>query len=228
MTTDAMWTDFTIESVSPATSDKGDKDQQWEVKGKYSWTPKWPVRLFKSPTGGSWPNASECPEIFKELSGKRAVDKVVKVRVARGDLTKGAQAEYDSLASEDKNVEISQKQSEYLAEAQSNERTRFKFHWYLVSPYWSEESEELEEDDKVIVTHKGGNIRIPASGADKSKITSMNLEAIQQIRGILNNLEEEISNSAPETVAEKESEELSEDDEIDKLLNDDPAGDDLW
>ena len=65
MTTDAMWTDFTIESVSPATSDKGNKDQQWEVKGKYSWTPKWPVRLFKSPTGGSWPNASECPEILK-------------------------------------------------------------------------------------------------------------------------------------------------------------------
>ena len=53
----------------------------------------------------------------------------------------------------------------------------------------------------------------------------MNLEAIQQIRGILNNLEEEISNSATETVAEEESEELSEDDEIDKLLNDDPAGD---
>ena len=218
MTTDAMWTDFTIESVSPATSDKGNKDQQWEVKGKYSWTPKWPVRLFKSPTGGSWPNASECPDFFKELSGKRAVDKVIKVRVARGDLTKGAQAEYDSLASKEEGVQISPKQSEYLAEAQSNERTRFKFHWYLVSPYWSEGSEELEEDDKVIVTHKGGNIRIPASGTDTSK-------TIQQIRGLLDKLEEEISNSATETVAEEESEELSEDDEIDKLLNDDPAGD---
>ena len=223
-----MWTDFTIESVSPATSDKGNKDQQWEVKGKYSWTPKWPVRLFKNPAGYGYPNVSECPDFFKKLSGKGAVDKVIKVRVARGDLTKGAQAEYDSLASKEEGVKISQKQSEYLAEAQSNERTRFKFHWYLVSPYWSkgsEKSEELEEDDKVIVTHKGGNIRIPASGADKSKITSMNLEAIQQIRGILNNLEEEISNSAPETGAEKESEELSEDYEIDKLLNDDPAGD---
>ncbi len=216
-----MWTDFTIESVSPATSDKGNKDQQWEVKGKYSWTPKWPVRLFKSPTGGSWPNASECPEIFKELSGKRAVDKVIKVRVARGELTKKYRQEYDNLADDDKNVKVSQAQSEYLAEAQSNERTRFKFHWYLVSPYWSEGSEELEEDDKVIVTHKGGNIRIPASGTDTSK-------TIQQIRGLLDKLEEEISNSATETVAEEESEELSEDDEIDKLLNDDPAGDDLW
>ena len=225
---DTRWANFCIEKVNQKTSSTNGKGQ-WEVVGKYDWTKLFAVKLWTNPKGSGYPNKDICPEHldFAELNRRTVKDEKLEedilVKVARGNLVPKYQREYDDLADEDDSVKVSEDQSEFMQNVRD-----FMFHWYLVEPYWK----AADGSDEEIISNESSNK--PDTATNNSGEPKY-WKLFQEVRFLLDKLELEFDNTeVPETeevtkeivskedAVEETQTALSEDDEIDRLLNEDP------